>query len=114
MATFLVLMQGHRRGSLGILAAGSAGAKGIADAIRRLGGELLGQYLVTGRYDLVVIARLPSTEAAVAFSLLQNALGFSAELLEALEPEAIDRVTDLADTVVGAKDEPGSDIEKEG
>lgn len=108
MRTHIILLRGDRRGSLGVLAAGSGGAGSQEAAITRLGGTLLGQYVVAGRYDLVLIVQLPSSEALLAFCLLQNAFGLYAEPMEAITADSADRVSELAESLLGhAQEEKG-------
>jgi hypothetical protein len=52
------------------------------------------QYVVTGRYDAVVIAELPNDEAALTVTLEATCAGQYVELLNAFDPGILDNVRD--------------------
>jgi len=44
-------------------------------AAEKIGGKVIGVYIVTGEYDYVVIGEWPSDEAAMTFALALGSLG---------------------------------------
>lgn len=92
MRTYIFLMRNNAGGAKMMLASGNSGATEQARAVEALDGEVVSQWAVTGRFDAVLVARLPDDAAAVALTLGATSIGQYMELLSALDPEELDTV----------------------
>jgi uncharacterized protein with GYD domain len=95
MPRYVFLMRAFDTGSMRMLYSGSAGARAQREAIGELGGTVEAQYAVTGNYDVVVIAELPSDSTALAISLAANAGGMYAEALRAYSEAEVDEAVGM-------------------
>jgi uncharacterized protein with GYD domain len=94
MGTYIFLFRNDAEGAARTLAAGRSGADEQIRRLTSLKGAEVKQYAVTGRFDAVLIAELPSDAAALAVTLEATAAGQYVELLSALDPEILDAVRD--------------------
>lgn len=102
MPTYVLLLRNNAEGAARMLASGAIGAAEQADAIEALGGRVLGQWAVTGRFDAVVVVDLPGNAEALTLVLGATAAGQYAELLHGLEPDVVQSASSLF-TDVAAK-----------
>jgi uncharacterized protein with GYD domain len=73
-----------------MLASGSAGADGQRAAIEALGGTVVGQWALAGRFNVLLVAEFETDAAAMAASLRATEDGFETELIRAFPPGEID------------------------
>ncbi|MDQ3705350.1 MAG: GYD domain-containing protein [Chloroflexota bacterium] len=97
MALYVVLIRAPGSGSGLMLYSHVLGAEQQKDAIKILGGEVIGQYAVLGQYDEVLIVDFPDSETALAFNLLSNSEGLYAESMRAFRPEDVAKAKERAD-----------------
>jgi len=102
MRTYIFLLRNTAEGAKGMLASGRSGAVIQARVVDELGGRLVGQWAVTGRFDAVLVAELPDDAAAAMMTLAATSAGQYVELLNALDPGVIDTARDLYDQTVAA------------
>ena len=69
MGTYIFLFRNDAEGAARTLAAGRSGADEQIRRLTSLKGAEVKQYAVTGRFDAVLIAELPSDAAALAVTL---------------------------------------------
>ena len=73
---------------------GSKRCETVAEAIKKMGGELECMYYAFGDFDVIGIVDLPDNVSSVAFSMIINASGaVEAKTVVLLTPEAIDQAT---------------------
>lgn len=95
MLTLLLLMRADAGASLRTAASGERGAEGQVAAIAALGGSVISQWGLLGRYDLAVIATFPDQDTAASYCLLANSAGFSTEAHLALAPNQLNHAASL-------------------
>ena len=83
-----------------MLASGNSGVAGQARAIEALDGRVVSQWVVTGRFDAVLVAELPDDATAVALTLGATSAGQYMELLSALDSGELDTIRDRHDQAV--------------
>jgi uncharacterized protein with GYD domain len=98
--SYVLLLRADQTSALGLLASGLKGAARQKKAIKDLGGKVISQVAVTGRYDIVIVADFPSPEAAYAFSMMQTGAGFYCETLEAFHPHQVAAAAELAESIL--------------
>jgi len=74
MPTYIRLMKLTDQGSKDIKNAPAVIEEGIK-VFQKMGGKVIGVYLVMGEYDFITIGELPSDEASAAFALATSAKG---------------------------------------
>lgn len=74
-----------------MLASGQFGAEDQVRAVEVLGGRVIAQWAVSGRFDAVLAAELPDESAALALTLGATRSGQYVELLHAYDPSVIER-----------------------
>ncbi|MBA2312208.1 MAG: GYD domain-containing protein [Actinobacteria bacterium] len=102
--TYIFLLRNDASAARNMLLSGTKGAVAQAELLRRLGATEVKQFAVTGRFDAVVIADLPSQQAALAFSLGATSEGQYVELLPAHSAEDVDEARRLAEEAVALPD----------
>ena len=113
MPTYVLLLRNNADGAARMLASGAIGAAEQADAIAALGGRMIGQWAVSGRFDEVLVVDLPGEAEAMTLVLGATAAGQYAELLHAHEPDVIQAAstlfTDTAAKLAGPVEPPAED-----
>lgn len=74
MPTYICLMKLTDQGSKDIMNAPARIEEGIK-LFQKMGGKVIGVYMVMGEYDYITIGECPSDEASAAFSLAISAKG---------------------------------------
>jgi uncharacterized protein with GYD domain len=87
--THVLLIRANPEGAVRLLYGGAAGALEQRKVIEEFGGKVRAQYVVTGDYDLVLIADLPSDAALLAISLGAEAGGLYVDSLRAYSDDEI-------------------------
>jgi len=109
MLKLLLLMRADPSASMRMAAAGPDGARQQVAAINALGGEVEGQWVLLGRYDLAVVASFPNDEIAAAYCLTANAGGYATEVHYALPPSKLAAAQALIDEAFSNSDEESHD-----
>lgn len=112
METYVLLMRADRGASLGVLASGEAGAAQQKEAVVSLGGNVVKQWAVAGRFDIVLVAEFPNAQAMLGFSLLQNGAGLYCEALPAFEPSTVSAVSSLVEAMLDPANEGSSGVNR--
>jgi uncharacterized protein with GYD domain len=89
MPTYVLLQRAEPDAASGILRSHGLGAARQRKAIRALGGRVLAQYAVSGRYDALLILELPDEETSLAVALQLEGEGFYTEVLQAFSPKQV-------------------------
>ncbi len=74
METYIVLANYTEKGIANIKES-PARIQAAREAVERMGGRWLGWYLTMGRYDIVLIAEAPNSEAVASLALATGMLG---------------------------------------
>ena len=109
MQTYLLLMRANEPGALALLSASAEDAEKPQAAIKKLGGKLIGQYVLNGRYDLALVVELPTDEACLAFSLLSSGTGYYTEVLRAFPPDRLQVARALAEALLSRTEAQSDD-----
>lgn len=105
MERYVLLLKASGAGATQMLWTGKAGAEGLRTQVERIGGEVHSLIPVTGSYDLVLDAALPSHVALFALSQVLNAGGLYAEPLRAISEQEIDQAKELFPELQAARAE---------
>lgn len=95
MPRYVFLMRANPLGASNMLRYGAAGASRQRRAIRELGGTVSAQYVVTGGWDLILVADLPDEAACLAVSLGAEAGGFYVNALRTHSASDLDQARAL-------------------
>ena len=97
MKKYLIRAKYTESGTAGLLKEGGTGRReALGNTLESLGGSLEALYYAFGSDDAILIANLPSDEAATAFSLQVNAAGvITVSLTVLLTPEQIDEASKI-------------------
>jgi uncharacterized protein with GYD domain len=90
MATYILLLRNDAVAADLMLRSGREGAKEQERAIEFLGGKVIKQCAVMGRYDVVLMVEFEQDADCLAFSLGAARGGQSVEVLPAFEPAEVD------------------------
>jgi uncharacterized protein with GYD domain len=95
MPTYVMMMRNDRGGAEQMILGGAAGGADQAAAVAAFDGTLTQQLIVSGQYDLVLVANFGSDAGALGFSLAATAHGQYCEMLRVFDRDEIDRARDL-------------------
>jgi uncharacterized protein with GYD domain len=88
---YILLIKANEAVSGDILQGGSAGAADQVQGFINLGARIIDEFVVSGPYDLAILAEFPDDETFIAATLGLNAGGYYTEALRCFTLDVIDR-----------------------
>jgi uncharacterized protein with GYD domain len=102
MAMYALLVRSDPYAATQMLLSGSDGAAAQQQTVRAYGGSVTGQYVLSGRYDQLLLVDFADEFGVRAMVLAAAAHGQIIEDMRAFTPQEMNRVRELADQTARA------------